>query len=128
MTCCCTPRPRSRPTSRSTRCFANSIQTIYSFTGASPRSLLYCSRQFPDATVGRLERDYRSTPQVVSLANQVIAAAPGRVSGSKLQLSGQRAPGPAPSFREHSDETAEAAAVAAAIAGLIESGTAPSEI
>ncbi|WP_170063189.1 ATP-dependent DNA helicase UvrD2 [Mycobacterium shigaense] len=103
-------------------------QTIYSFTGASPRFLLDFSRQFPDATVVRLERDYRSTPQVVSLANQVIAAARGRVAGSKLQLSGQRPPGPAPSFHEHPDETAEAAAVAKAIARLIESGTAPAEI
>lgn len=103
-------------------------QTIYSFTGASPRFLLDFSRQFPDATVVRLERDYRSTPQVVSLANQVIAAARGRVAGSKLQLSGQRASGPAPTFHEHPDETAEAAAVAKAIGGLIESGTAPSEI
>jgi DNA helicase-2/ATP-dependent DNA helicase PcrA len=103
-------------------------QTIYSFTGASPRFLLDFSRQFPDATVVRLERDYRSTPQVVSLANQVIAAARGRVAGSKLQLSGQRPPGPAPSFHEHPDETVEAAAVAKAIARLIESGTAPSEI
>ncbi|HET7072577.1 MAG TPA: ATP-dependent DNA helicase UvrD2 [Mycobacterium sp.] len=103
-------------------------QTIYSFTGASPRFLLDFSRQFPDATVVRLERDYRSTPQVVSLANQVIAAARGRVAGSKLQLSGQRAPGPAPSFHEHPDETAEAAAVAASIGRLIESGTAASEI
>jgi ATP-dependent DNA helicase UvrD/PcrA len=103
-------------------------QTIYSFTGASPRFLLGFSRQFPDATVVRLERDYRSTPQVVSLANQVIAAARGRVAGCKLQLSGQREPGPAPSFHEHPDETAEAAAVAASIARLIESGTAPSEI
>jgi DNA helicase II / ATP-dependent DNA helicase PcrA len=103
-------------------------QTIYSFTGASPRFLLDFSRQFPDATVVRLERDYRSTPQVVSLANQVIAAARGRVAGSKLQLSGQREPGPAPSFHEHPDETVEATAVAASIARLIESGTAPSEI
>ncbi len=103
-------------------------QTIYSFTGASPRFLLDFSRQFPDATVVRLERDYRSTPQVVSLANQVIAAARGRVAGSKLQLSGQRPPGPAPSFHEHPDETAEAGAVAKAIARLIESGTAPAEI
>ncbi len=103
-------------------------QTIYSFTGASPRFLLDFSRKFPDATVVRLERDYRSTPQVVSLANQVIAAARGRVAGSKLQLSGQREPGPVPSFHEHPDEAAEAAAVAASIARLIESGTTPSEI
>ncbi|BBZ45461.1 ATP-dependent DNA helicase UvrD2 [Mycobacterium parmense] len=103
-------------------------QTIYSFTGASPRFLLDFSRRFPDATVVRLERDYRSTPQVVSLANQVIAAARGRVAGSKLHLVGQRPPGPAPSFDEHPDERAEAAAVAKSIAGLIESGTPPAEI
>ncbi|WP_196771925.1 ATP-dependent DNA helicase UvrD2 [Mycobacterium colombiense] len=103
-------------------------QTIYSFTGASPRFLLDFSRRFPDATVVRLERDYRSTPQVVSLANQVIAAARGRVAGSKLHLVGQRAPGPAPTFHEHPDELAEAAAVAASIKRLIESGTPPSEI
>lgn len=103
-------------------------QTIYSFTGASPRFLLDFSRRFPDAAVVRLERDYRSTPQVVSLANQVIAAARGRVAGSKIHLIGQRQPGPAPSFHEHPDEPAEAAAVAASIARLIESGTAPSEI
>jgi DNA helicase-2/ATP-dependent DNA helicase PcrA len=103
-------------------------QTIYSFTGASPRFLLDFSRRFPDATVVRLERDYRSTPQVVSLANQVIAAARGRVAGSKLQLIGQREPGPAPSFSEHPDEATEAAAVASSITALIESGTAPSQI
>ncbi|WP_204808106.1 ATP-dependent DNA helicase UvrD2 [Mycobacterium riyadhense] len=103
-------------------------QTIYSFTGASPRFLLDFSRRFPDATVVRLERDYRSTPQVVSLANQVIAAARGRVAGSKLKLVGQREPGPAPSFHEHPDEASEAAAVAASINRLIESGTAPAEI
>ncbi|KAA1250121.1 ATP-dependent DNA helicase UvrD2 [Mycobacterium simiae] len=103
-------------------------QTIYSFTGASPGFLLDFSRRFPDATVVRLERDYRSTPQVVSLANRVIAAARGRVAGSKLQLTGQREPGPAPSFHEHPDEAAEAAAVAASITRLIQSGTPPSEI
>ncbi|GAY17993.1 ATP-dependent DNA helicase UvrD2 [Mycobacterium sp. shizuoka-1] len=103
-------------------------QTIYSFTGASPRFLLDFSRQFPEATVVRLERDYRSTPQVVSLANRVIAAARGRVAGSKLHLIGQRAPGPAPTFREHPDEVAEAAAVARSIKRLIESGTAAAEI
>jgi DNA helicase-2/ATP-dependent DNA helicase PcrA len=103
-------------------------QTIYSFTGASPRYLLDFSRRFPDATVVRLERDYRSTPQVVSLANRVIAAARGRVAGSKLHLVGQRDPGPPPTFREYPDEVAEAAAVAASISQLVESGTPPAEI
>jgi DNA helicase-2/ATP-dependent DNA helicase PcrA len=103
-------------------------QTIYSFTGATPRYLLDFSRRFPDAAVVRLERDYRSTPQVVSLANRVIAVARGRVAGSKLHLVGQREPGPTPSFTEHPDEVAEAAAVATTIKQLVESGTPPSEI
>ncbi|ORB17161.1 ATP-dependent DNA helicase [Mycobacterium noviomagense] len=103
-------------------------QTIYSFTGATPRYLLDFSRRFPEATVVRLERDYRSTPQVVSLANRVIAAARGRMAGSKLHLTGQRDPGPSPSFHEYPDEVAEAAAVAASISKLIEAGTPAAEI
>ncbi|ORB30543.1 ATP-dependent DNA helicase UvrD2 [Mycolicibacterium parafortuitum] len=103
-------------------------QTIYSFTGASPRYLLDFSRRFPEAAVVRLERDYRSTPQVVSLANRVIAAARGRMAGSKLHLVGQRPPGPNPVFKEYPDEVAEATAVAKSIKKLIDSGTAASEI
>ena len=103
-------------------------QTIYSFTGATPRYLLDFSRRFPESTVVRLERDYRSTPQVVSLANRVITAARGRMAGSKLHLIGQRPPGPEPKFTEHPDEAAEATAVARTIKKLIDSGTAASEI
>ena len=103
-------------------------QTIYSFTGATPRYLLDFSRRFPESTVVRLERDYRSTPQVVSLANRVITAARGRMAGSKLHLIGQRPPGPEPKFNEHPDEAAEATAVARTIKKLIDSGTAASEI
>ena len=103
-------------------------QTIYSFTGATPRYLLDFSRRFPESTVVRLERDYRSTPQVVSLANRVITAARGRMAGSKLHLIGQRPPGPEPKFTEHPDEAAEATAVARNIKKLIDSGTAASEI
>ena len=103
-------------------------QTIYSFTGATPQYLLDFSRRFPDATVVRLERDYRSTPQVVSLANRVIAAARGRVAGSRLHLVGQREPGPEPVFNEYPDEVAEAAAVARSIRKLIDAGTPAAEI
>ena len=103
-------------------------QTIYSFTGATPRYLLDFSRRFPEAALVRLERDYRSTPQVVSLANRVIAAARGRMAGSKLHLVGQRDPGPTPTFAEYPDEAAEAAAVAKAVRKLIGAGTPASEI
>jgi DNA helicase-2/ATP-dependent DNA helicase PcrA len=65
---------------------------------------------------------------VVSLANRVIAAARGRMAGSKLQLVGQRPGGPEPTFAEHPDEAAEAAAVARSIKKLIAAGTPASEI
>ncbi|QTJ70022.1 ATP-dependent DNA helicase UvrD2 [Rhodococcus sp. ZPP] len=103
-------------------------QTIYSFTGATPNYLLDFSRRFPEATVVRLERDYRSTPEVVSMANRVIGAARGRIAGTRLQLIGQRKSGPEPTFAEFDDEPAEAAGVARAIKRLIARGTPAAEI
>ncbi|WP_240687393.1 ATP-dependent DNA helicase UvrD2 [Amycolatopsis suaedae] len=103
-------------------------QTIYSFGGASPRPLLEFPRRFPEATVIRLERDYRSTPQVVALANSAIGAARGRPAGSRLRLVGQRPDGPPPRFVEFDDEPAEAAATAARIRDLLDAGVAASEI
>lgn len=79
-------------------------QTIYSFAGASPQPLLNFGRRFPEAVVVRLERDYRSTPQVVELANDVIKWARGRPAGSRLNLVGQRPDGPKPRFHEFDDE------------------------
>ncbi|MEV4320450.1 ATP-dependent DNA helicase UvrD2 [Actinocrispum sp. NPDC049592] len=103
-------------------------QTIYSFAGASPRPLLEFTRRYPEASVVRLERDYRSTPQVVTLANQVISAARDRPAGSRLKLVGQRPAGPPPKFSEFDDEPAEAAAVARRIKDLVDAGTPLSEI
>lgn len=103
-------------------------QTIYSFAGASPRPLLDFPRRFPEATVVRLERDYRSTPEVVATANQVIALAKDRPAGTRLRLIGQRPPGPQPRFAEYEDEPAEATAVAARIKELHTAGTPLSEI
>ncbi|MFN2538662.1 MAG: ATP-dependent DNA helicase UvrD2 [Mycobacteriales bacterium] len=98
-------------------------QTIYSFTGATPQYLIGFRRRFPQATEVRLVRDYRSTPQVVDLANGVLAAVP-----EKLELRAQRADGPRPTFEEHLDETAEAEAVARRCRALIGSGVDPGEI
>jgi DNA helicase-2/ATP-dependent DNA helicase PcrA len=103
-------------------------QTIYTFAGASPRHLLDFPRRFPEAVVVRLQRDYRSTPEVVAAANTLIGAARGRAAGSRLQLIGQLPPGPEPDFTEHDDEPAEAVAVAAQIKRLVADGTPAGEI
>jgi DNA helicase-2/ATP-dependent DNA helicase PcrA len=98
-------------------------QTIYSFAGATPTHLLGFRRRFPDAVLVRLHRDYRSTPQVVELANSLV-----RNTQGGLSLVGQRAEGPAPTFSEFDDEPAEAASVAATCRALIDSGTPAAEI
>jgi DNA helicase-2/ATP-dependent DNA helicase PcrA len=98
-------------------------QTIYSFTGATPAYLLDFTRRFPDALVLQLVRDYRSTPQVVELANRLLPPGAGR-----LQLIAQQPPGPAPKLTGYDDEPAEASAVANACRELVDKGTAAREI
>jgi DNA helicase-2/ATP-dependent DNA helicase PcrA len=99
-------------------------QTIYSFAGATPQHLLGFRRRFPEAVLVRLVRDYRSTPQVVGLANQLVKG--GGVTD--LTLVGQRPPGPEPKFAEYDDEPAEAAEAAAECRRLIDAGTPAAEI
>ncbi|MFG1841980.1 ATP-dependent DNA helicase UvrD2 [Micromonospora sp. NPDC049175] len=103
-------------------------QTIYSFTGATSAYLVDFPRRHRGATVVRLVRDYRSTPQVVGLANAVIAQARGTEARLRLELSGQRPPGPEPDLRIFTDEPAEANAVAARCRSLIDTGTPAKEI
>jgi DNA helicase-2/ATP-dependent DNA helicase PcrA len=103
-------------------------QTIYSFTGATSSYLIDFPRRYPGATVVRLVRDYRSTPQVVGLANEVIAQARGELARLRLTLVGQRPNGPEPDLRVFADEQTEAAAVARRCAEMISAGTPPSEI
>ena len=100
-------------------------QTIYSFTGATPAYLTGFAAAFPQATVVRLVRNYRLTPQVAALANRLTGPAP---LGGGAPLVGQRAAGPEPEFAGHADEAAEAAAVAARAAELIASGVPPREM
>ncbi|MGV0432296.1 ATP-dependent DNA helicase UvrD2 [Corynebacterium sp. 20_84] len=103
-------------------------QTIYSFTGATPDYLLNFSRTYPHGTVVKLQRDYRSTPEVTELANTVISKATGREAGTRLELEGMRAPGSEPTFASYPDEPSEARDIAAEIKKLIASGTPAKEI
>ncbi|MGA5301920.1 ATP-dependent DNA helicase UvrD2 [Nucisporomicrobium flavum] len=103
-------------------------QTIYSFTGATSSYLVDFPRQRRDAVVVRLVRDYRSTPQVVGLANAVIRQARGTEAKLRLELIGQRPPGAEPDLKIFPDESAEAVAVAKRCRELIAAGTPAREI
>jgi DNA helicase II / ATP-dependent DNA helicase PcrA len=103
-------------------------QTIYSFTGASPAHLLEFPRRHPHAAVVRLVRDYRSTPQVVGLANALLARAGGRPSTARLELVAQRPSGAEPTLSGYDDDVAEARGVATRVARLLADGTPASEI
>lgn len=98
-------------------------QTIYSWAGADPANLVGFAKRHPGATVVELIRDYRSTPQVVEVANKVLdatgpAGLPGRVT-----LRSQRGRGPVPTYTEYADEVAEADAIAHTIEDLRRAGT-----
>ncbi|MEV5137832.1 ATP-dependent DNA helicase UvrD2 [Streptomyces syringium] len=103
-------------------------QTIYSFTGATPDYLLDFRVRHPRATVVKLIRDYRSTPQVVRLANGLLAQARGRAAEHRLELVSQRESGPEPHYCAYGDEPAEAEGTARRVRDLIDSGVPASEI
>ncbi|MFJ9593057.1 ATP-dependent DNA helicase UvrD2 [Streptomyces virginiae] len=103
-------------------------QTIYSFTGATPDHLLNFRTRYPQATVVKLVRDYRSTPQVVHLANGLLNQAKGRAAEHRLELVSQREAGPDPLYAEYADEPAEAEGVARRIRDLIAAGVPAGEI
>ncbi|GAB2817003.1 ATP-dependent DNA helicase UvrD2 [Alpinimonas psychrophila] len=98
-------------------------QTIYSFTGATSDYLLEFPSAFPDATLVRLETNYRSTGPIVTAANALM-----RDRAGALQLTAQTANGPAPDVSTYPNDAAEARGVAARIAGEIASGTKPEDI
>ncbi|WP_371174410.1 ATP-dependent helicase [Buchananella felis] len=104
-------------------------QTIYSFTGASPRYLTGFARRYPGARTIQLVRDYRSTPQVVSLANTVLekAGAGARLPGA-VKLVAQRPSSVPVEFEVYSDDAAEASGIAAQVADLASKGVPLSEI
>ena len=77
-------------------------QSIYAFTGASPEHLLGMPSRFPNATVVRLEQNYRSTPQVLKLANRLVP----RLGGAEKTLRATRPDGPEPELVQASDEGA----------------------
>ena len=89
-------------------------QSIYGFTGASPEWLLGLARRYPTATVVRLEENYRSTPQVLALANRLVP----KLGGAEKTLRATRAEGPEPELREFDSPEDEGAFVVERVRAL----------
>ena len=102
-------------------------QTIYTFTGATSTYLTGFADRQRGARVVALTENYRSTPQVLGLANRLLTA-----DGQTKVLSATRPDGPPPTLDGYADGDAELAALTRRVRGLI-AGTdgeriAPAEI
>ncbi|MDR7234257.1 ATP-dependent helicase [Agrococcus sp. BE272] len=98
-------------------------QTIYSFAGADPASLSRFVHDHPDAEVVRLERSYRSTAAIVGCANRLMR---GRDALTLTAASWEH--GLEPAVAVHGNDTAEAAAIAAACRAQVDAGADPGSI
>ncbi len=106
-------------------------QTIYTFTGATSDYLIGFSERFPGAQVVDLDINYRSTPEVLALANRVLQAGraavderpPGAAPRPPKRLVPSRPSGPGPVIRGFASGDDELDAIAGAIRELARAGT-----
>jgi DNA helicase-2/ATP-dependent DNA helicase PcrA len=99
-------------------------QSIYGFTGASPEWLLGVAERLPGATVVRLEDNYRSSPQVLELANRLVP----RLGGAEKVLRATRPPGPEPELRPFATAEAEDAWLVGQLGRLAREGVPLEEV
>ncbi len=100
-------------------------QSIYSFRGASFENILTFPLRFPDATIYKLETNYRSTRQILTLANASIAA--NRFQFQK-ELRAVRGDGPDPAVVGVDDVYEQASFIAQRILELRDEGEALDDI
>ncbi len=123
-------------------------QTIYSFAGATPEYLLGFERRYEEATLVRLERNYRSTPEIVGVANRLMRGRAGALQLEAVttaseaitdaaaaapavapeQPASAHASGPEPVVLDYADELSEARGVATRIRDRVDAGVPPETI
>ena len=98
-------------------------QTIYTFTGATSSFLTSFAQRWPGAREIGLVRNYRSSPQVLTLANRLLAS-----EGRAKRLVATRPDGPEPVIAHHASAQVELDALSSWIGVRTRAGTAPAEI
>lgn len=103
-------------------------QTIFSFKGSEPSFLTDFDQHWPGSEIRYLNRSYRSTPQIVSVANRI-----SRSTGKPEALTAQGADGPTddgpqPIIRSTHNTELEAQKIADMLAAAHMSGTSWSEM
>ncbi|MDP9067367.1 MAG: ATP-dependent DNA helicase UvrD2 [Actinomycetota bacterium] len=99
-------------------------QSIYGFTGATADYLLEMPKRFVNTTVVRLETNYRSTPQVLEMANRLVP----KLGGAEKVLQAVRPAGPEPALRRFGDPHAELRFIVERIQQLHDEGLALEDI
>jgi DNA helicase-2/ATP-dependent DNA helicase PcrA len=100
-------------------------QSVYGFRGADIRNILDFQQDFPDATVVKLEQNYRSTGTILRAANAIIANNRGSMPKELWSELGEGSP---VHVSELDDEHAEARFVVGEIERLLDTGAARSEV
>ena len=105
----------------------DAAQTIYSFAGATSNFLLNFKNRFPNAQVFRLSTGYRSTPEIINTANQILRVA-NLVSDHGIELQSVNTHGEKPLVNGFSSAVDEIAYVATEVKKQIDSGIDSSDI
>ena len=105
----------------------DAAQTIYSFAGASSNFLLNFKNRFPNAQSFRLSRGYRSTPEIINTANQILRTA-NLVSDHGSELQSANTHGDKPLVNGFNSTADEISYIVSQVSKQISSGSDSSEI
>ncbi len=109
-----------QPDGKQLTCVGDDAQAIYGFRGADPAHLRQLTADYPGLDIVRLDRNYRSRPGVLGLANVIRPSSPGL----DLTLTGDRGPGTAPLLVRCHDEATQAREICARVLEAHEDGAA----
>lgn len=100
-------------------------QTIYTWRGADVRYLLDFDKNFPDVQTIMMNKNYRSTPEIIAVANSLVSKNKARI---KKDLEAVRGSGEIPIYYHAKSAEEEAGYIADEIQKLLESGVPASNI